>query len=86
MKKGPVLAKRGWHNNVKPLNPDINHTRWFLLVRFVKRALMAAWYTASNYDVLYYSAYMTLAVFGTFFHHFFFAFHLLDIVYRYQSL
>jgi inositol 1,4,5-triphosphate receptor type 1/inositol 1,4,5-triphosphate receptor type 3 len=83
MKKGPVLAKRGWHNNIKPLNPDATPSKLSRFWRFSKRVLKAAWYMGSNYDVLYYGAYMTLAVFGTFFHHFFFAFHLLDIVYRY---
>lgn len=40
----------------------------------------------SNYDVIYYSAYVILAVIGTFVHPFFFAFHLFDIVKRKQAL
>ena len=87
MKVGPLLARRGWLAKEPSSEFWRAEPRWTKILW--KRALQAisAFLTLlSNFEVIYYSAYMAFSVMGTFGNHLFFSLLLLDIINRYPSL
>jgi inositol 1,4,5-triphosphate receptor type 1/inositol 1,4,5-triphosphate receptor type 3 len=51
-----------------------------------KKALNACWTLLKEVDVLFYLLYLVFSILGTIFNPLFFAFHLLDVLYRFPSL
>ena len=95
MKSGLILFIRGWKKKDKDAEESGVDILAILKSKlgfageiwdFLERLLTAFCYTLSNTDVLYYSAYMILSVLGTMVHHFFFCFHLVDLLFRFPVL
>lgn len=83
LKTAPVLIARGWRN-LESTTREQN-----CLVRLYtkcKNGILTVFFALSNVDVLYQICFLIFAVFGTAVHPFFFAFHLLDVMYRYPTL
>lgn len=82
-KNVPLIIKKNWivkyANNRTPgiIRRFIIYIKLFLKVFFI---------FMQEIEVIYYIAYGVLAVFGTFFHPFFFTFHLTEILIRYPTL
>lgn len=84
MKKGPIYARDAWneHSNL------IKKEQPWIIRKFLALCLMinSLFRVLMNMEVFYYLMYGTLAFIATFFHPFFFAFHLSEVVLRYPVL
>ena len=83
MKTAPVLISRGWKKHSQ------THESKSLLIRIsrkLKNGFLATYYALTNINVLYQLTYLTFSILGTAVHPFFFAFQLLDVLYRYPAL
>jgi len=83
IKVGPLLLGRGWRKVAVPVpRPGWVRRVWL----YGRKLYYAVSLLLGEIDVLFYVLYLLFAVFGTFASPLFFAFHLLDILYRYPSL
>ena len=73
----PLLVKKAWLGVSKD---KLNIFAWLW------RLLKTIYYLLTDFSVLYYLVYSATAILGTFLNHFFYAFHLYDIIMRYPDL
>lgn len=78
LKRAPMIAKKAWGNQVEIENPSFFKK---VLINLTK-AIKAIYVSFQSIEILYYVAYGVLAIVGTIFHPFFFAFHLTEIAFR----
>ena len=80
MKKGPVLAKRGWKSK------GVQTKFSFSLLDRVVSAFWTVFFIMKNKHVQYHTLYVVFSLLGIVVHPFYFSVHLLGIVYQYPSL
>ena len=73
----PLIIKKAWVGWEKD---KLN------IVKYIRRLLLTIFYLLTDFYVLYYLVYGFTAFLGTFYHPFFFAFHLFDVLVRYPLL
>lgn len=83
IKTAPVLIARGWRRHQVEINTTNKCIRLF---QMIKNGALTVYFALSTIDVLYQLGYLAFSVLGTAIHPFFFAFHLLDVMYRYPAL
>ena len=84
LKKLPLLLKVIW---VDP--PGTQQQKRGIIkhaVRFVTRVIKTIFKFMQNADILYYIGYIVFAIIGLTLHHFFFAYHLLEVLLRFPTL
>lgn len=82
VKVGPLLFGRGWRS----VPEATRKSRFARCYVWCKKALNACWTLLKEVDVLFYLLYLVFSILGTIFNPLFFAFHLLDVLYRFPSL
>lgn len=82
VKVGPLLVSRGWRS-VQSTQRKSRFARCYVCCKKTLKACLALF---KEVDVVFYLFYLVFSLLGTFFNPLFFAFHLLDVLYRYPSL
>jgi len=75
-----MIAKKAWDVQTPVENPGFVRKSLLTLAKIIK----SIYFSLQSIEILYYVAYGALAIIGTVFHPFFFAFHLTEIAFRYQ--